>query len=564
MKKRFLSLGIALALALALTPAVSASETAEPGVYTTISAGGDHTVAIQSDGSLWAFGTNGQGRLGDGTTDYRKTPVKVMDDVVSVSAGDYHTAAIKSDGSLWTWGSNSCGQLGDGTTEIHTTPVKVMDDVIAVSAGDNFTAAVKSDNTLWTWGWNMSGELGDGTLEDRYTPVKVMDDVIAVSAGGWHLAAIKSDGSLWVCGDIDGRGQLSDATEIIIIPAKVMDDVVAVSAGGFTTAVIKSDGSLWTFGYNGNGGLGVSDPYFSGVEMTDTGDKTLMGNKIFAIKVAPVKVMDNVVAVSAGNRSTAAIQSDGSLWTWGWNGNGQLGDGTFDRHFTPVKIMDDMVSVCVEGVHPIALKSDGTLWYWGYNELILSFVMDGSAPSSLLDDIEYGSITPAKMMDGIRLPNAAINVAPPPATPYIPAVSTDTVSPSTCKAVLDGSPITLNAYLFTENGGGSNYVMLRDVAAQLTGTRAQFEVAWDKDKGIIITTGQAYTPVGGELQSKGDGNKPYTANASSITIDGKVVELSAYTIEGNNYFKLRDLGAALGFRVDWDATSGTVVIDTTK
>lgn len=143
------------------------------------------------------------------------------------------------------------------------------------------------------------------------------------------------------------------------------------------------------------------------------------------------------------------------------------------------------------------------------------------------------------------------------------APSVPTVSSSPCAATLDGKATTLNAYLFPENDGGSNYVMLRDVAQLLSGTKAQFEVSWEKDKGIILTTRQAYTPVGGELQSKGNGDKPYTANASTITVDGKAMELTAYTIEGNNYFKLRDLGAALGFGVDWDNASGTVVIKTT-
>lgn len=149
----------------------------------------------------------------------------------------------------------------------------------------------------------------------------------------------------------------------------------------------------------------------------------------------------------------------------------------------------------------------------------------------------------------------------PPVESEQPPIST--VPPSPCKGTIDGMMLTLNAYLFTEGNAGSNYVMLRDIAQLLSGTKAQFEVTWDKDKGIVITTGQAYTPVGGELQGKGDGNKPYTANASIITIDGKPVELNAYTIEGNNYFKLRDLGAALGFNVSWDKEKGVIIDSST-
>lgn len=141
----------------------------------------------------------------------------------------------------------------------------------------------------------------------------------------------------------------------------------------------------------------------------------------------------------------------------------------------------------------------------------------------------------------------------------IPTPAVPTVAPVANPATLDGKPITLNAYLFTEGSGGTNYVMLRDVAQLLNGSKAQFEVTWDKNKGIIITTGQAYTSVGNELQGKGDGNKAYTANASTITINGKAVELTAYTIDGNNYFKLRDLGAALNFNVSWDKDKGVTI-----
>lgn len=166
-----------------------------------------------------------------------------------------------------------------------------------------------------------------------------------------------------------------------------------------------------------------------------------------------------------------------------------------------------------------------------------------------------------KMEAPALIGNVTITVLPDPTiNPAIPTVPTVPAVP--CKATLDGTPIVLDAYLFQENGGGANYVMLRDVAFLLNGTKAQFDVGWTAKDGIILTTNAPYASM--EKVYKDYDPKPYTPNASTITIDGKPVELTAYTIEGNNYFKLRDLGAALGFGVDWDGTTGTVVINTTN
>ena len=146
--------------------------------FSTISVGEYHTMAIKDDGSLWAWGYNYYGQLGDGTREDRRTPVKIMDGVAQVSAGHYHTMAIKSDGSLWAWGYNRLGQLGDGTREDRRTPVKIMGGVAQVSTGNGHTAAIKSDGSLWAWGYNEYGRLGDGTTEDRRTPVEIMDGVM--------------------------------------------------------------------------------------------------------------------------------------------------------------------------------------------------------------------------------------------------------------------------------------------------------------------------------------------------------------------------------------------------
>lgn len=220
--------------------------------------GYDFSAAITEDGSLWMWGLNYNGQLGDGTTENRHEPVKIMEDVSSVSLGEYTSAAIKADGSLWMWGRNSDGVLGDGTTGDRHEPVKVMDGVDSVSLGGNHCAAVKEDGSLWTWGSNYFGQLGNGgpSYSHASNPVKVMDGVYFVSLGDAHSAAITEDGSLWMWGHND-CGQLGDGTtEDRHEPVKVMDGVVKSSHGQRHSASIIGDGSLWMWGRNYYGQLG--------------------------------------------------------------------------------------------------------------------------------------------------------------------------------------------------------------------------------------------------------------------------------------------------------------------
>jgi len=311
-----------------------------------ISAGEEYSLAIKSDGSLWAWGYNEFGQLGDGTKEDRLTPVKIMDDVKSISAGKGHSLAIKNDGSLWAWGANADGQLGDGTTENRLIPLKIMDGVITIGVGWYHSLAIKSDGSLWAWGLNIYGQLGDGTTENKSSPVKIMDEVTAISTGFNHSMAIKSEGSLWAWG-LNANEQLGDGTwENKSSPVKVMDGITAITAGGAHNMTIKNDGSLWTWGWNEYGGIG---------------DGTTEH------KTNPVKVMNEVMAISIGAAHSIALTNDSYLWTWGANWSGQLGDGTTENKSSPVKIMDDISAISAGGYHTMAIKSDGSLWTWGRN-----------------------------------------------------------------------------------------------------------------------------------------------------------------------------------------------------
>ncbi|MCL1981603.1 MAG: hypothetical protein FWG53_00730 [Clostridiales bacterium] len=190
-----------------------------------VSAGSGHAMAIRTDGSLWAWGDNAWGQLGNYTQTNWHSPVKIMDSVVSISAGRLYSMAIKADGSLWAWGDNWQGQLGDGTTETRTAPTKIMDSVASVSAGLSFSMAITTDGSLWVFGNNLNSSLGDGTTENRLSPVKTKDSTVSVSVASNHTIALKSDGSLLAWGS-NHSGQLGDGTtETRVIPIKIMDGV---------------------------------------------------------------------------------------------------------------------------------------------------------------------------------------------------------------------------------------------------------------------------------------------------------------------------------------------------
>jgi len=182
-----------------------------------VSAGNRNTFAIKNDNTLWAWGENAHGQIGNGTTDFVPEPVKIMEDVIKVSAGVDFTMAIKSDFTLWAWGNNDYGQLGIYGQPSTPTPTEVKENIVYVSAGMRYTMAIDINGTLWAWGLNTLGQLGDGTNEDRLTPVAILDNVETVSVGGFrgneYTLALKNDGTLWAWG-ANTFSQLGDGTTV--------------------------------------------------------------------------------------------------------------------------------------------------------------------------------------------------------------------------------------------------------------------------------------------------------------------------------------------------------------
>ena len=308
-----------------------------------VACGGDNTAAIKTDGTLWTWGSNGSGQLGDNTTISRYTPVTTFAGGTNwkqVTCGSSHTAAVKTDGTLWTWGSNSYGRLGDNTIINRYTPVTTFaggTNWKQVSCGSNHTAAIKTDGTLWTWGRNSYGQLGDNTIITRSTPVTTFaggTNWKQVAGGALHIAAIKTDGTLWTwglnyvfginIGALGNNTQTNSSTPVTTFAGGT--NWKQVACGGFHTTAIKTDGTLWTWGCNDLTAFVLNS-------LGALGDNTII------TRSTPVTTFaggTNWKQVAGGGYVTSAIKTDGTLWTWGRNTSGQLGDNTIINRSTPV------------------------------------------------------------------------------------------------------------------------------------------------------------------------------------------------------------------------------------
>jgi hypothetical protein len=336
--------------------------------------------AAPPEGELYAWGTNSNGRLGLGDTTSRSSPVQVgaLTTWSDISGGSAFSGGVTSDGKLWMWGAGNNGALGQGNTTDYSSPVQVgaLTTWDRVFSNNFFTYAIKTDGTLWAWGLNSSGQLGQNNLTSYSSPVQVgalTTWARASRAGNAFGHLIKTDGTLWGVGTgavgALGTGNTTGRSSPVQIGA--LTDWALSNAGDTAAVFLKTDGTIWFTGLGNYGinGQGTTTNYSSPVQIgagTNWAHISLCYNQGSAEFVA-------------------ATKTDGTLWAWGNNQFGQLGQGNVTTRSSPVQVgaLTDWAYASTGGRYCVAIKTDGTLWAWGRNDsgqLGLGDTTDRSSP----------------------------------------------------------------------------------------------------------------------------------------------------------------------------------------
>ncbi len=398
---------VALAATIILLIAtMAATATAMSPAVISIAACNSTSVALLDDGTVWQWGyAQGSGDL--------MTPQQVdINSVKQIAAGNGHVLALKKDGTVWAWGSNAHGQLGDGSYKDSTEPVEVqgLDGVGSIAAGKDNSLALKNDGTVWAWGYNSYGQLGDGSLNYTGSPVPLqvpgLSGITIISCGGSHCLALQSNGTVWAWGE-NSHGILGDGTnESRFTPVKSkLNDVKTFNAGEESHALaVKNDGYVWAWGYNYKGQLGEG-----GVSLSDQ-NRMSIGPDADDYNPDIVRGLTDAQAVAAGGSHSVALKSDGTVWVWGSNSDGQLGLGTIGGSdvTSPEQVpgLDGVTAVAAGMYYTLALEDDGTVWAWGSNS-------DGQIGNSSVSS----TASPVLVLMGSQV------LPPASPTPFIPTTS---------------------------------------------------------------------------------------------------------------------------------------------
>ena len=326
-----------------------------------------------NESRAWTWGANFDGQLGTNDIIHRSSPVQTIAGGINwsqISASSaYNTGGLKTDGTLWLWGRNQSYQLGLNDNIYRSSPVQTVTggtNWVQVSAGDTASAGIKNDGRLWVWGGADDGQLGNN---DRITTQSSPVQTIAsgtnwkrVSATTQMMAATKTDGTLWLWGS-NLRGNLGDGTSTHrsspVQTSAGGTDWQQVAVNGAVTAAIKTDGTLWMWGFGGIQGI-LGDNISISLYQVSNPQQTVAGGT-------------NWANVCVGSSHVYAIKTDGTLWTWGAGGAGQLGDGSLNHRSSPVQTIAGWtnwrkISEGSTGAQCISIKADGTLWTWGSNQ----------------------------------------------------------------------------------------------------------------------------------------------------------------------------------------------------
>jgi alpha-tubulin suppressor-like RCC1 family protein len=311
---------------------------APTGFYATkVAAGENHTLFIRANGALWGVGANEAGQLGDGTTDNRAAPVRIVESgVVQVASGAGHSLFLKSDGTLWGMGANDDDQLGVApTTAEANKPYQLSTDVVQFAGGDAHSVYLKNDGKLYALGKY-------GAEASSATPIEIATGVRSFATGHFHTLFIKTDGTLWAFGQNE-RGQLGTGDLVgADTPVQIAAEVMHVAAGGLHSLFVRADGSVWVMGDNTHGQLGL-------------------GSADSVEHPVPQLAPFSAARIIAGAAHTFLLKRDGSLWAMGANSEGQLGDGTTEDRFSPVLVASNgIVDLATASTHTLLLQTPAT------------------------------------------------------------------------------------------------------------------------------------------------------------------------------------------------------------
>jgi alpha-tubulin suppressor-like RCC1 family protein len=327
-----------------------------------INIGLTYSLAIDKNGRVWGWGNNAFGQLGDNSVTSRRTPVSVLGAVKTfckVEASNGYSLAIDKNGRVWGWGINTSGQLGNNSVTSRRTPVSVLGGVktfCQISAGNNHSLAIDKNGRAWGWGNNGSGELGDNSATSRLTPVSVLGGVktfCQISGGGTHSLAIDKNGRSWGWGEAIYIG--INVTLVIATPVSVLGAVKTfcqIISGYDHVCVIDKNGRAWAWGQNPNGGIGDNST---------------------TSRLTPVSVLGaakTFCRISGGKNFSLALDKNGRAWGWGYNTSGQVGDNSTTSRLTPVSVLGAVKTFCYIHVgedYSLSIDKNGRAWAWGRN-----------------------------------------------------------------------------------------------------------------------------------------------------------------------------------------------------
>ena len=525
-----------------------------------IAASGSHTLALKSDGTVWAWGGNSDGQLGNGTNTLSSVPVQVtsLSNVISIATGGHQSLALLSDGTIRYWGGGR-----DVITASQNTPQpvqidgRIADGFVAIAAGNSHALALKSDGTVWSWGRNTHGQLGINSTENAFTmqQVHTISNITAISAGSSYSLALRDDGTIFSWG-LNRFGQLGvpsrgfNDTRLTPVEVTFLEtDAVAIAAGSNHSAAVRSDGRVATFGTNAVGQLG---------------DSPRAENR----RVPRVPDMSNAIAVSVASAHTTVLREDGTVWGWGELARLPNSGPTHVPQQAPN--LNSIVAVTSGLSHAVALQSDGTVWTWGRN---------GSGQLGIgttnISGVTRIPVMVVAQADGSEIFNLNADAATHEPVPI-------TTTTRQADLLFRNIGIFLNTgYINLRDAegntvepfiiGGTTYLPVRALANALG-----LGVSWvDHTSTIMLTSNYRPPAIGGPPWRDLSDVPPSTTRRATllfrditIMLDGQVITprdadgniVEPFIIDGTTYLPLRALADALGLGVGWVDATSTVLL----